>query len=143
MSQVAKSGHNTLALTYADFVGKAVEELLFSSSIVEVPSSPPPPPPPNVVNPLSVSIQSTGKKRLILDLRHVNKHIWRKKFKFEDTRNASIYLPTVIFIFKFDINSGYHHTDILDDHQAFLAFSWVVNGVRKFFAFTVLPFGLC
>ena len=107
MSRVAKSGHNTLALTYADFGGKAVEELLFSSSIVEVPSSPPPPPPPpDVVNPLSVSIQSTGKKRLILDLRHVNKHIWKKKFKFEDTRNASIYLPTVIFMFKFDINSG-------------------------------------
>ena len=142
MSQVAKSGHNTLALTYADFVGKAVEELLFSSFRAPLLRFPVPSPP-NVVNPLSVSIQNTGKKRLILDLRHVNKHIWRKKFKFEDTRNASIYLPTVIFMFKFDINSGYHHTDILDDHQTFLAFSLVVNGVRKFFAFTVLPFGLC
>ena len=62
---------------------------------------------------------------------------------FEDIRNASIYLPTVIFMFKFDINSGYHQIDILDDHQTFLAFSWVVNGVRKFIVFTVLPFGLC
>ena len=76
-----------------------------------------------MVNPLSVSIQSIGKKRLILDLRHVNKHIWKKKFKFEDIRNASIYLPRVIFMFKFDLKSGYHHIDILDDHQTFLGFS--------------------
>ena len=26
--------------------------------------------------------------------------------------------------------------------KLFLGFSWVVNGVRKFFVFTVLPFGL-
>ena len=45
-------------------------------------------------------------------------------------------------MFKFDLKSAYHHIDILDDHQTFLGFSWVVNGVRKFFAFTVLPFGL-
>lgn len=34
--------------------------------------------PVDVVNPLSVSIQSCGKKRLLLDLRHVNKHIWKE-----------------------------------------------------------------
>ena len=48
----------------------------------------------------------------------------------------------IIFMFKFDLKSGYHHIDILQKHQAFLGFSWVVNGVRKFFVLTVLPFGL-
>ena len=33
-----------------------------------------------VVNPLSVSVQPSGKKRLILDLRHVNKCL--KKYRF-------------------------------------------------------------
>ena len=36
--------------------------------------------PPAIVNPLSVSIQSSGKKRLILDLRHVNLYIFKQKF---------------------------------------------------------------
>ena len=59
-----------------------------SGSVVQVSS------PPHVVNPLSVSVQSGGKKRLILDLRHVNRHIWKEKFKFEDIRNAC-----TVFIF--------------------------------------------
>ena len=125
--------NNHSALTHADFVLKAIQELILSRSVVQVSS------PPDVVNPLSVSIQSCGKKRLILDLRHVNKHIWKEKFKFEDITNACVYLPSDHFMFKFD---GYHHIDILQDHQTFLGFSWVVNGVRKFFVFTVLPFGL-
>ena len=45
-------------------------------------------------------------------------------------------------MFKLDLKSGYHPTDILQEHQTFSGLSWVVNGVRKFFVFTVLPFGL-
>ena len=45
-------------------------------------------------------------------------------------------------MFKFDLKSGCHHIDILLEHQTFLGFSWVVYGFRKFFVFTVLPFGL-
>ena len=111
---------------HADFVLEAIQELLLSGSVVQVSS------PPHVVNPLSVSIQSCGKKRLILHLRHVNKHIWKEKFKFEDIRNACVYLPFDHFMFKFDLKSGYHHIDILQEHQTFLGFSWVVNGVRTF-----------
>ena len=61
--------NNHSAFMHADFVLEAIQELLLSGSVVQVSS------PPHVVNPLSVSIQSCGKKRLILDLRHVNKHI--------------------------------------------------------------------
>ena len=128
--------NNHSALMHADFVLEAIHELILSGSVVQVSS------PPHVVNPLSVSIQSCGKKRLILHLRHVNKHIWKEKFKFEDIRNACVYLPFDHFMFKFDLKSGYHHIDILQEHQAILGFSWVVNGVRKFSVFTVLHFGL-
>ena len=77
---------------------------------------------PHVVNPLSVSIQSCGKKRLIPDLRHVNKHIWKNKFKFEDVKNACVYLPFDHFMLKFDLKSGCHHIDILQEHQIFWGF---------------------
>ena len=58
--------NNKSAFQNADFVLSAITELLKVGSVVECPF------PPVVVNPLSVSIQPNGKKRLILDLRHVN-----------------------------------------------------------------------
>ena len=111
--QIAFFDNNHSALRHADFVLEAIHELILSGSVVQVSS------PPHVVNPLSVSIQSCGKKRLILDLRLVNKHIWKEKFKFEDVRNACVYLPFDHFMFKCDLKSGYHHIDILQEHQTF------------------------
>lgn len=60
---------NKTALDHRDFVSSAVSDLLQFGLIVEVSR------PPTVINPLSVSINSEGKPRLILDLRHVNRHI--------------------------------------------------------------------
>ncbi|CAH3026620.1 unnamed protein product, partial [Porites evermanni] len=59
----------------ADFVLGAITELLKVGSVVQCPC------PPVVVNPLSVSIQPNGKKRLILDLRHVNFFVKKSKIK--------------------------------------------------------------
>ena len=57
---------NKSARLRADFVDQAVLELVNSGRVRMVNEQP------LVVNPLSVSIQACGKKRLILDLRHVN-----------------------------------------------------------------------
>ena len=56
--------NNGSAVNEGEFVGDAILELLRDNRIEEVFSSP------DIVNPLSVSVQSSGKKRLILDLRH-------------------------------------------------------------------------
>ena len=93
---------------------------------------------PHVVNPPSVSIQKSEKKRLILDLREVNKHIWKNKIKFEDWRVALQYFDMNSFMYKFDLSSGYHHYDIAKSSQTYLGFSWE----ETFYVFTVLPFGL-
>ena len=124
------------ALENASFVESAISELVGNHSFIEVPFVP------HVVNPLSVSIQSSGKKRLILDLRHVNQSIWKQKFKCEDWRVLLSYVNKGDFLFSFDLKSGYHHFDIFPDHQTFLGFSWVFSGTVKYFCFTVLPFGL-
>ena len=47
---------------------------------------------PEVINPLSVSINPSGKKRLILDLRYVNTHVYNDKIKFEDWKCFEYYL---------------------------------------------------
>lgn len=130
------SPNNKSAIEHSEFVESAISDLIRSQSVIEVTYVP------HVVSPLSVSVQSSGKKRLILDLRQVNKCVWKQKFKFEDWRILTPYLRKDGFLFNFDLKSGYHHVEIFPDHQNFLGFSWNFQGVKKFFCFTVLPFGL-
>ena len=61
--------NNNSVRILADFVDQAVLELINSGRVCKVFKQP------FIVNPLSVSIQPSGKKRLILDLRHVNRSL--------------------------------------------------------------------
>lgn len=100
--------------------------------------------PPCVVNPLSVSVQANGTKRLILDLRYVNRHLQKKRIKYEDWKVAISYFEVGAYMFTFDLKSGYHHIEVATVHQCCLGFSWVdpVSKRTQFYRFTVLPFGL-
>ena len=127
--------NNKSALKHEGFVTSAIQELLDTGRIVELPE------PPYIVNPLSVS-DNGEKLRLILDLRLVNGHVYKDKIKFDDWKIMEHFLEQGGFGFKFDISQGYHHIDIHPDFQKYLGFSWVINGVQRFFMFLVLPFGL-
>ena len=97
-----------------------------------------------MVNPLSVSVQHNGKKRLILDLRHVNKCLKKHSFKYEDWRVGLSYFERESYMFSFDLKSGYHHIEIERDYQTYLGLAWKLQRSEKlrYFVFTVLPFGL-
>ena len=69
--------NNRSAFHHSDFVSSAISDLLNLGLIVELFL------PPTVINPLSVSLNSEEKARLILDLRHVKKHIPKAKFRME------------------------------------------------------------
>lgn len=69
--------NNSSALKHSKFVDKAVNELLEKCFIKEMNTEP------ICTNPLNVSVNSSGKERLILDLRHVNQFIHKFKVKFE------------------------------------------------------------
>ena len=74
---------NRSAIVYSDFVAQAISDLLATGSVVECDSAP------IVVNALSVSVQSNGKKkkkRLILYLRHPNYFVMESKVKFENAK---------------------------------------------------------
>ena len=128
--------NNRSALDHKSFVEQAIHDLLIRGLVVECSNVP------YVVNPITVSVQNNGKKRLILDLRHVNKHLWKSKVKFEDIRVAMQYISIGSYFFKFDLHSAYHHLDIFEGHTQFLGFSWNFEGSVKYFKFKVLPFGL-
>ena len=108
---VSFTSNNKSALVHPDFVEEAISELLVSNRIFKSDSLP------HNVNPLSVSVQSSGKQRLILDLRFINMHLWKQSVKYEDLKVALNYLDRGHFLFSFDIKSGYHHIEIFPPHQ--------------------------
>ena len=68
------SPNNHSAVTHSHFVSEAISDLLRTKCVEILDHKP------DIVNPLSVSIQPSGKKRLILDLRHVDLYVFKRKF---------------------------------------------------------------
>ncbi|CAC5388869.1 unnamed protein product [Mytilus coruscus] len=127
-----KFRNNKSAVDNTDFVNEAVLELAKNRCVHEVPFQP------FVVNPLSVAIQKSEKKRLILDLSELNLYVLKNKIKFEDWKVAQQFFKKDIYLIKFDLKSGYFHLDICKEQHTYLGFSW--NGT--FYCFSVLAFGL-
>ena len=93
---------------------------------------------PHACSPISVVCSGSGKKRLVVNLRHVNLFLLKQSCKHEDMRFAMLLFNPGEWMFSFDLKSGYHHVDIVPHQQKYLGFEW--GG--KYFVFTVLPFGL-
>ena len=115
------SNNNRSAIEHSDFVRDSIEDLIANGFAIKVPFKP------ACVNPLTVSINKQGKKRLILDLRIPNKLIWKQRVKFEDWKYAMNYFEKGSFMFKFDLKNGYFHIDIFHAHQTYLGFCFDDN----------------
>ena len=124
------------AITHSDFVSVAIQDLLSTNGIIEVDELP------NVVNPLSVTVQNCGKRRLILDWCYVNKNIYKERIKSDDLKLMEQFLNLHDHMFEFDVKQCYYHINICNPHQKYLGFSWEVGEKTCYFIFTVLPFGL-
>ena len=72
------SPNNLSAVTHSHFVSEAISDLLRTKCVEILDHKQ------DIVNPLSVSIEPSSKKRLILDLRHVNLCVFKRKFRCED-----------------------------------------------------------
>ena len=110
------SDNNRSAISEYDFVCEVIKVLTDRSLNTECETAP------RVVNPLTVSQHSSGKKRLILDLRVVNQHIWKQSVKYDDLKIALSYLQKGFHMIRFDITSAYHVLDISLFIQIFSAF---------------------
>ena len=137
LPESCKLKNNKSARDESQFVSEAILDLIKRVLVVKCETAP------YIVNPLTVSVQSSGKKRLILDLRIVNQHLWKQSVKYDDTKIALSYFTKDCFMYKFDIHSAYHFIDIFPPHTEFLGFSWEdENGLRFYGKFLVIPFGL-
>ena len=84
---------------------EAISDLLKLNCIIECETKP------RVVNPLTVASNTPHKKRLVLDLRHINIHVWKEHTKYENYTTLSNYLADVHYMITFDLKSGYHHIE--------------------------------
>ena len=109
-------GNHRSSLEHAGFVTVAVQELMANRCIKKVSEKP------FVCSPLSVVVNSEGKQRLVLNLKHLNQFLRKDKFKYEDLRVALLMFQKGDFLFKFDLKSGYYHVDIYEPHQRYLGF---------------------
>ena len=124
-----QANHVSSALREQEFVEGEIAKLVAAGCAEELPQVP------FVCTPLSVLFNSSGKKRLVHDLRRVNKFLWKQKFKYEDMRTALEMAEVGDFIVSFGLISGYHHIDIHPDFWKFLGVSRTTGGVGKNYIF--------
>ena len=136
MPESVELENNRSARENKDFVSSEISNLLRKGCIREVDSLP------MVVNPLTVATNRKGKQRMVLDCRHLNPHLFKYKCCFENHSVARNLFEKGDYLFTFDIKGAYHHIMIFQGHTTFLGFSWVMNGVRRYYEFLVLPFGI-
>ena len=79
--------HNVCS-KYSKFIDESVQELLVNDCIEQTLEVP------HVCSPLSVVCSSTGKLRLVLDLRYVNRYLW--KYKFNPLSAVSVYIRSTL-----------------------------------------------
>ena len=54
-------------------------------------------------------VSRSGKKRLVVNLRHVNRFLLKQSCKYEDMWLALLLFKPGEWMFAFDLKSGYHH----------------------------------
>ena len=95
------------------FVEKSIKELLVAQCVRQVTSIP------HICSPLSVVESKSGKKRLVVNLRHLDMFLWKQTFIYEDLRTAMLLLEKGDYLFSFDLKSGYHHLEIAEVHHKY------------------------
>ena len=133
-----EEGNNKSFEKDREFAVEAVQKLVKLGILKEVERSEV-----TCVNPLTVAINAVGKKRLCIDLsRCVNEVNNSYKFRIESTLKFLEVVQQGDWLFAFDLKSAYHQIEMFKKHWRFLGLGLEIDGVKKYFVFTCLPFGL-
>ena len=86
----------------------------------------------------SVAKKGTDKRRVILDLSTLNKHVLCASFKMTTVERVRLILPQGVWTVSLDLKEAYYHVPIHPNYRKFLGFR---IGAQKY-RFRALPFGL-
>ena len=99
------------AIEHKEFVSEAIQELERNWCIEKVLETP------YICSPLSVVVNSQGKRRLELNLHYLNQFLWMDRFKYEDLQIAMLMFQRGDYMFSFNQKSGYHYIDVFEPHR--------------------------
>ena len=88
------------ALQNAEFVDPCVDDLLISACIKELGTTP------RICSPLLVFKSNSGNIRLVSNLRHLNKFLYKQNLKYEDLRVTMLLFQKDDYLFFFISNLG-------------------------------------
>ena len=109
--QKANFKNNISALRNNNFLTDSIKDLLANKLLKETNNIP------HIINLLSVAENSAGKKRLILELRYVNKHIYTHKVKFDKFSSGKLMVKLGILFLHLC------HLDLIQSHFCLRRFS--------------------
>ena len=82
-----------------------------------------------------------GKRRLVIDLRHVNAHMTRRGCRFESLARLRRMLRRGDWMFSVDLQDVYHHVGIHEESQRYFTFAVEVGGSVEYISCSALNFG--
>lgn len=82
--------------------------------------------------------KSDGSRRLIINLRPLNRLLRKQHFKMDTVRSIAEVVRRGDYLTKLDLRDAYLHVPVHDEHQKYLAF----NVGTEAYKFRTLPFGL-
>ena len=93
---------------------------------------------PEFCAPAFVVSNSSGKRRVVIDLRYINSHLPARPVRYENLRSFRSSLAPGDHMISLDLQSGYHHIGVHPSSRRFLGFA--LDG--KYYQCAALPFGL-
>jgi hypothetical protein len=98
-----------------------VKEMMAAGAVTVLPDGEKP----WVVSPLGVvPKKGTDKFRLTVNMRYVNRHLGKKKFRMEGMKDLADPAEKGDLAVSFDLMSGYYHVSLHPESRTFVGFKW-------------------
>lgn len=114
------------------FVTQELQRLVDQGALTEVQARP------YLVLPIGVVPKKGGKRRLIHNLRYLNKFLAARKFKYEDISTIAEIVQEGDWMTVLDVQDGFYHISIHPASRWLLGLEWQ----GRYFVWNVLPMGL-
>ena len=82
-----------------------------------------------------------GKRRLVIDLRHVNWHHIKRSCRFETLQKLRRMARRGDYMWSVDLSDAYHHVGIAEDDQRYFTFALQTDDGTEYFSCSALNFG--
>ena len=88
-------------------------------------------------------VEHNGKRRLVIDFRHVNLHHVKRGCRFESLSRLRRMARRFDWVFSIDLKDAYHHIGVHPDDQDFFTFGIQTASGTEYFSASALSFGWC